>query len=63
MYVLHPIVLLYVAQVVAYLGLLNGVGYFVAITAYCAIVIGVAGLSFKFFEAPILRFKERFARV
>jgi peptidoglycan/LPS O-acetylase OafA/YrhL len=63
MYVLHPIVLLYVAEVVAYLGLLSGAGYFVAITAYCAIVIGVAGLSFKFFEAPILRFKERFARV
>ena len=63
MYVLNPIVLLYVTKVVAYLGLLHGVGYFVAITAYLAIVIGVAGLSFKFFEAPILRFKERFARV
>ena len=63
MYVLHPIVLLYVAQVVTYLGLLHGAGYFVAIIAYLAIVIGVAGLSFRFFEAPILRFKERFARV
>jgi len=63
MYVLHPIVLLYVTQVVAYLGLLHGAGYLVAITAYCAIVVGVAGLSFMFFEAPILRFKERFARV
>jgi len=63
MYVLHPIVLLYVATAAKYLGLLHGAGYFVAITAYCAIVIAAAGLSFKFFEAPILRFKERFARV
>jgi peptidoglycan/LPS O-acetylase OafA/YrhL len=63
MYVLHPIVLWYVATLAEYLGLLHGSGYFLAITAYCAIVIGVAGLSFKFFEAPILRFKKRFARV
>ena len=63
MYVLNPIVLLYVTKVVAYLGLLHGAGYFVAIAAYLAIVVGVAGLSFMFFEAPILRFKERFARV
>jgi len=63
MYVLHPIVLLYFAKVVAYLGLLQGAGYIVAITAYLAMVVGVAGLSFRFFEAPILRFKERFARV
>jgi len=39
------------------------VGYVVATVGYLALVIGVAGLSFKFFEAPILRFKERFARV
>jgi peptidoglycan/LPS O-acetylase OafA/YrhL len=63
MYVLHPIVLWYVAKVATYLGLLHGSSYFLAITAYCVIVIGVAGLSFKFFEAPILRFKERFVRV
>jgi peptidoglycan/LPS O-acetylase OafA/YrhL len=62
-YLLHPIVLICAFKAAKYLGLLHGAGYFVATVAYLAIVIGVAGLSFKFFEAPILRFKERFARV
>ena len=62
-YLLHPIVLIFAFKGAKYLGLLHGAGYFVATAAYLAIVIGVAGLSFKFFEAPILRFKERFARV
>jgi peptidoglycan/LPS O-acetylase OafA/YrhL len=62
-YLLHPIVLICAFEAAKYLGLLHGAGYFVATVAYLAIVIAVAGLSFKFFEAPILRFKERFARV
>ena len=62
-YLLHPIVLICAFKAAKYLGLLHGVGYFVATVGYLALVIGVAGLSFKFFEAPILRFKERFARV
>jgi peptidoglycan/LPS O-acetylase OafA/YrhL len=62
-YVLHPIVLVYVAASAAHFGLLHGAGYFLAITVYLAVAVGVAGLSFKFFEAPILRFKKRFARV
>jgi peptidoglycan/LPS O-acetylase OafA/YrhL len=62
-YLLHPIVLICAFKAAKYLGLLHGAGYFVSTVAYLAIVIGVAGLSFKFFEAPILRFKERFARV
>jgi peptidoglycan/LPS O-acetylase OafA/YrhL len=62
-YVLHPIVLRYVTALAVYLGLLYGAGYVVAITVYCAIGVGVAGLSFKFFEAPILHFKKRFERV
>ena len=62
-YLLHPIVLIFAFKAAKYLGLLQGAGYFVATVAYLLIVIGVAGLSFKFFEAPILRFKERFARV
>ena len=62
-YLLHPIVLICAFKAAKYLGLLHGAGYFVATVVYLALVIGVAGLSFKFFEAPILRFKERFARV
>ncbi len=62
-YVIHPIFLVYVYKAAKALGLLHGAGYLLAITVYCAIVVGVAGLSFKFFEAPILRFKKRFERV
>ncbi len=62
-YVLHPIVLAYVAASAAHFGLLHGAGYFVAIALYLAVAVGVAAVSFKFFEAPILRFKKRFARV
>jgi peptidoglycan/LPS O-acetylase OafA/YrhL len=57
-YVLHPIVLAYVAASAAHFGLLHGAGYFLAIALYLAMAVGVAGLSFKFFEAPILRFKK-----
>ena len=61
-YVLHPIVLVYMAASAAHFGLLHGAGYFLAIALYLAMAVGVAGLSFKFFEAPILRYKKRFAR-
>jgi peptidoglycan/LPS O-acetylase OafA/YrhL len=61
-YVLHPIVLGCVSALAVRLGLLQSASYFVAIAVYLAALIVVAGLSFRFFESPILRFKERFAR-
>jgi peptidoglycan/LPS O-acetylase OafA/YrhL len=63
MYMLHPIVLVYLALLAAHLGLLHGAGYLIAMVVYLVAVVGVAGLSFKFFEAPFLRFKQRFTRV
>jgi peptidoglycan/LPS O-acetylase OafA/YrhL len=62
MYVLHPIILGYVANLAVDLNLLHGTGYLLVLTGYLAAVVGLASLSFKFFESPILRFKERFAR-
>jgi peptidoglycan/LPS O-acetylase OafA/YrhL len=63
MYVLHPIVLGCVALLAAHLGILHGAGYLMAMVAYLIGVVGVAGLSFKFFETPFLRFKKHFTRV
>jgi peptidoglycan/LPS O-acetylase OafA/YrhL len=63
MYILHPIVLGFVAALAERLDLLHGAGYLLVIVVYLGAVISVASISFKFFESPILRFKERFARV
>ena len=63
MYVLHPIVLGLVAALAERLDLLHGADYLLVMVVYLGAVVGVASLSFKFFESPILRIKERFGRV
>jgi peptidoglycan/LPS O-acetylase OafA/YrhL len=63
MYVLHTIVLGYIASLAAEMVLPYGMGNILAMIVYLATVVAVAGLSFKFFEAPILRVKARFVRV
>jgi peptidoglycan/LPS O-acetylase OafA/YrhL len=63
MYVLHPVVLGYVASLAVKLDLLHGAGYLLIMVVYLVTVIGVASVSFKFFESPILRLKARITRV